>query len=56
MLVLSRRSGECIVIGGNITITVVEVRGSQVRLGIEAPKKIPVRREEIMVKKEPVAV
>ncbi len=56
MLVLSRRSGECIVIDCNITVTVVEIRGSQVRLGIEAPKKIPVRREEIMAKKQPVAV
>jgi len=56
MLVLSRRNGESIVIGTEITVTVVEIRGGQIRLGIEAPKKIPVRREEVRAKKEMVAV
>ncbi len=51
MLVLSRRNGESIVIDGRITVTVVEVRGRQIRLGIEAPKEIPVRREEVVVEK-----
>jgi carbon storage regulator len=54
MLVLSRRNGESIVIDGKITVTVVEIRGGQIRLGIEAPKEVPVRREEVRAKKEPV--
>ncbi len=47
MLVLSRKSGESIVIGNDITITVVEFRGDQVRLGIDAPRSVPVYREEL---------
>ncbi len=47
MLVLSRRQGESIVIGGEIVVTVIEVRGGQVRLGIDAPRSIDVHREEI---------
>jgi carbon storage regulator len=47
MLVLSRKSNESIVINNNIKVTVVEIRGDKVRLGIEAPKDIPVHREEI---------
>jgi len=47
MLVLSRKKDESIVINGNIVITVVEVRGDKVRLGVEAPKEIPVHRDEI---------
>ncbi len=47
MLVLSRKSNESIVINNNIKVTVVEIRGDKVRLGIEAPKNIPVHREEI---------
>lgn len=47
MLCLSRRTGESIVIGDVIVITVVEVRGDKVRLGIEAPKEIGVHRSEI---------
>lgn len=50
MLVLSRRVGERIVIDGNITVTVVEIQGGKIRLGIEAPKEVPVWREEIMAK------
>ena len=50
MLVLTRKKGEKIVIGENITITVVEIRGDKVRLGIEAPKDVGVHREEIWVK------
>jgi len=52
MLVLSRRIGECIVIDGQITVTVIEVRGGQIRLGIEAPPEISVRRNEVAAKKE----
>ena len=50
MLVLSRRVGERLVIDANITVTVIEVRGGQIRLGIEAPPEIPVRREEVAVR------
>jgi carbon storage regulator len=47
MLVLSRKPGEEIVIAGNIRITVVSVRGEQVRLGIEAPRNVAVDRQEV---------
>ncbi len=47
MLVLSRRRNEKIVIGDDITITVLEVRGDQIQLGIEAPRSIPVHRWEV---------
>ena len=47
MLVLSRKSNESIVINNNITVTVVEIRGDKVRLGIDAPKEIPVHRQEV---------
>ena len=47
MLVLSRKKNESIVINDNITIVVVEVRGDKVRLGIDAPKDVPVHRKEI---------
>jgi carbon storage regulator len=47
MLVLSRRTNESIVIDGNITITVLGTKGNNVRLGIEAPKEIPIRRKEL---------
>lgn len=47
MLVLSRKKNESIVIGDEISIVVVEIRGDKVRLGIEAPKDVPVHREEI---------
>lgn len=47
MLILTRRAGESIRIGDDVTISVVEVRGHQVRLGIEAPRHVVVHREEI---------
>jgi carbon storage regulator len=50
MLVLSRKLNESIVIRDNIVITVVEIRGDKVRLGIEAPKEIPVHRREVFDK------
>src|SRR5262249_24064517 len=48
MLVLSRKPGEEVVIDDNITIVVVEIKGNKVRLGIEAPKSIPVVRQELL--------
>jgi len=47
MLILTRRTGETLVIGDSITVTVLETRGSQVRIGIEAPKDVPVHRQEV---------
>ena len=47
MLVLTRKRDESIIIGDNIKITVVEIRGDQVKLGIDAPRSIPVHREEV---------
>jgi len=47
MLVLSRKKNESIVIDDQIKITVVEIRGDKVRLGIEAPREIPVHRSEV---------
>ena len=47
MLVLSRKRNESIVIDGSIVITVVEIRGDKVRLGIEAPREVPIHRQEI---------
>ncbi|MFM8260852.1 MAG: carbon storage regulator CsrA [Pirellula sp.] len=47
MLVLSRRKNESIVINNEITIVVVEIRGDKVRLGVEAPKEVPVHRREV---------
>jgi carbon storage regulator len=47
MLVLSRKKNESIVINNDIVITIVEIRGDKVRLGIVAPKDVPVHREEV---------
>jgi len=47
MLVLSRQRDESIIIGDNITITIVDIRGDKVRLGIDAPKEVPVHRQEV---------
>jgi len=49
MLALSRKVNESIMIGNNIEITVLEVKGDQVKLGINAPKLIPIHRKEIYV-------
>ena len=47
MLVLSRQRDESIVIGDNVVVTIVDIRGDKVRLGIEAPTEIPVHRQEV---------
>ena len=47
MLILTRRVGEKLVIGENVTVTVLGVKGNQVRIGINAPKDVAVHREEI---------
>ncbi|MFL2870698.1 MAG: carbon storage regulator CsrA [Pirellulaceae bacterium] len=47
MLVLSRKKNESIVINNDITIVVVDIRGDKVRLGVEAPKEVPVHRREV---------
>ncbi|GAA1436081.1 carbon storage regulator CsrA [Mycobacterium cookii] len=48
MLVVSRRAGESIVIGDDITVSVLEVRGDVVRIGIDAPRSVAVHREELL--------
>ena len=47
MLILTRREGESVLIGDEVTITVLRVKGNQVRLGVNAPKEVSVQREEI---------
>ncbi|BBP45439.1 carbon storage regulator [Thiosulfatimonas sediminis] len=53
MLVLTRREGEALVIDGDIKVTILSVKGSQVRIGIEAPQKVPIHREELLNGKKP---
>ncbi len=47
MLILTRRVGETVMIGDNVTVTVLGVKGNQVRVGVNAPKEVAVHREEI---------
>jgi len=47
VLILTRRIGETVMIGDSITVTVLRVKGNQVRLGVNAPKSVSVQREEI---------
>ena len=56
MLVLSRRKGEALVIDGRVKITVLQVRGKRVRLGIEAPRDVLVTREELLQSAQPPRV
>ncbi len=50
MLILGRDSGESIIIGDDITVTVIKISGNQVRLGISAPRDVTINREEIHLK------
>ena len=61
MLVLSRKSGQRVMIGNDVIVSIVEVRGSTIRVGIEAPRSVPVHREEVLLRErvdveEPLAV
>lgn len=47
MLILTRRLNEALMVGNDVTVTVLGIKGGQVRLGIEAPKAVPVHREEV---------
>jgi carbon storage regulator len=47
MLILTRRVGETVVIGDEVTVTVLGIKGNQVRIGVKAPKNVTVHREEI---------
>ena len=51
MLVLTRRAGETLIIGDNIKITILAIKGSQVRVGIDAPKDISIQRSELLDEK-----
>ena len=50
MLVLTRKSGESLIIGDDVVVTIVEVRGNQVKIGVEAPDSVKVYREELLKK------
>lgn len=50
MLILTRRNGETLKIGDDISVTVLGIKGNQVRLGVEAPKDVDVHREEILLR------
>jgi len=55
MLILSRRVGERLTIGENVTLTVLGVKGNQIRLGIDAPRGVAVHREEVLEKLQQAA-
>jgi len=47
MLVLTRKAGESIVVGGDVVVTVLEIKGGQVRLGVDAPRDVSIHRSEV---------
>jgi carbon storage regulator len=50
MLILTRRMGESLMVGNDVTITILGIKGNQVRVGVNAPKEVPVHREEIFAR------
>jgi len=50
MLILTRRPGETVMIGDDVSVTVLSIKGNQIRVGVTAPRNIPVHREEIYVR------
>jgi len=48
MLILTRRSGESLMIGADVTVTILSVTGNQIRIGVDAPRDVPVHREEVL--------
>jgi carbon storage regulator len=52
MLVLSRKSGQRVMIGSDVVVSIIEVRGNTIRLGVEAPRSVPVHREEVLLREE----
>ena len=55
MLILTRRVDESLVIGDNVTVTLLGVKGNQVRIGVDAPRDVTVHREELAQKQDPRA-
>lgn len=49
MLALSRKKGEAIIVNNNVEITILEIKGEQVKIGISAPKDVPIYRKEVYV-------
>jgi carbon storage regulator len=47
MLILTRRVGETVIVGNDVAVTIVGVKGNQIRIGISAPRNVPIHREEI---------
>jgi carbon storage regulator len=56
MLILSRRVGESVLIGKDVSITVLRVKGDQVRLGVQAPKEVAVQRDELLEENKPALI
>ncbi|MBQ3775233.1 MAG: carbon storage regulator CsrA [Ruminobacter sp.] len=52
MLILTRRLGEAITIGKDVKLTVLSIKGNQVRIGVDAPKEVSIQRSELIEKKE----
>ncbi|MDH5298237.1 MAG: carbon storage regulator CsrA [Desulfobulbaceae bacterium] len=50
MLILARKTGEAIVINDNVTVRIIEIKGGQVKLGVEAPRQIAIHREEVLIR------